>query len=256
MIKNVKTQLLFLMLACFSLTSCLEIFDETSIKEDGSGSVTSSLDMSQMIAMMSAMGGEEFEKMKNDKIDTSINLKDFVDTAQNLTSEQKRLLRNGTAKVKMDVGDKEFRIDIKTPFSNIKDLQSLSNLSGQSIFTLTNLMDDVMGSKKGNDTGKDPELGDILGIFDYTVKDGTISKAINQAKLKKLLDNPQMADMKQASEMGMEINYKTVYKLPRAVKSVDNKKVKLSDDKKTATLKLNLLDIFTEPEQFAFNINY
>ena len=62
--------------------------------------------------------------------------------------------------------------------------------------------------------------------------------------------------MKQASDMGMGINYTTVFQLPRPVKKIDNPSAKLSEDKKTVTIKYNLGDIFDHPEQFSYNIDY
>jgi len=50
--------------------------------------------------------------------------------------------------------------------------------------------------------------------------------------------------------------YTTTITLPRPVKKVDNPLAKLSDDKKTVTIKFNLVDVFEKPEQFGYNIEY
>jgi len=62
--------------------------------------------------------------------------------------------------------------------------------------------------------------------------------------------------MQQASQMGMEILYTTTLSFPRPIKKVDNPLAKLSDDKKTVTIKYNLVDVFEKPEQFGYNIEY
>jgi hypothetical protein len=62
--------------------------------------------------------------------------------------------------------------------------------------------------------------------------------------------------MKQASQMGVEINYTSSLSLPRPVKKIDNPMAKLSDDKKTVTMKLNLVDVFEHPEQFEYTVEY
>jgi hypothetical protein len=54
----------------------------------------------------------------------------------------------------------------------------------------------------------------------------------------------------------VEINYTSTIVLPRPVKSVDNPLAKLSDDKKTVTLKFNLIEVFDHPEQFGYKIEY
>ena len=123
-----------------------------------------------------------------------------------------------------------------------------------------NVMKDAMGNKEqGADqpsSSESSEMDQLLNIFDYTISNGRIKKSVNTEKLKKLQENPKMAEMKQGAAMGMEVLYNVTYKLPRPVKSVDNAKAKLSDDKKTVTLRTNLMEIFEKPEQFAFTIQY
>jgi hypothetical protein len=56
--------------------------------------------------------------------------------------------------------------------------------------------------------------------------------------------------------MGMEINYTTNITLPRPVKKVSNPTAKISDDKKTVSLKYNVIDALDHPEQFEYTIEY
>jgi hypothetical protein len=62
--------------------------------------------------------------------------------------------------------------------------------------------------------------------------------------------------MKQLTSSGMEILYTTTIKLPRAAKPSDNPLIKLSDDKKTVTMKYNLLELLENPAKFAYKIQY
>jgi len=123
-------------------------------------------------------------------------------------------------------------------------------------------MKDAMGEKdKAGDSTEapasdGPDLGKLTGIFDYNVSNGLIKKTVNPEKLKAMLDDPKLAEMKQGAEMGIEVLYNVSYKLPRPTKSVSNPKAKLSDDKKTVSLRMNLMEIFTKPEEFAFTIQY
>ena len=118
-------KLLFVALGCVLFASCLEINEEVEIKENGSGQLSSSMDLSQLVDMMAAMGGEEFEKKKDEKIDSVIYLKDIIDTAKNLTAEQKRLTRDGTVRVQMNMAEKLFKLDMHYPFSSLERLQQL-----------------------------------------------------------------------------------------------------------------------------------
>jgi hypothetical protein len=105
-------------------------------------------------------------------------------------------------------------------------------------------------------TPNGPDMGDFAGIFDVTVKNGLIEKKVNQEKYKALTERPEMAQMKQLTNSGMEILYTTTIKLPRPVKSSDNPIIKLSDDKKTVTMKYNLLELLDNPGKFVYKITY
>jgi hypothetical protein len=251
-------KLFFVAVGCVFFASCLEINEEVQINDNGSGQVSTTMDMAQLIDMMQAMGGEEFEKKKDEKIDSTILMKSIIDTAKNLTAEQKALLRNGKMRIKMDMAKKEFNINMQYPFSNLEQLQKLNNTIGSSGAGFGNAMKGAMGGgQQGAEHGSEsPEMDQLLGIFDYNISNGLIKKSVNKEKLKKLQDNPKMAEMKQASDMGIEVLYNVTYKLPRPAKSVDNAKAKLSDDKKTVTIRANLMEIFTNPDQFAFTIQY
>ena len=83
-----------------------------------------------------------------------------------------------------------------------------------------------------------------------------MSKHLNADKFKALQNDPKMAQIKQASQMGIEINYTTTVTLPRPVKKVDNPLAKLSEDKKTVSIKFNLMEVFDHPEKFGYTIEY
>jgi hypothetical protein len=62
--------------------------------------------------------------------------------------------------------------------------------------------------------------------------------------------------MKQASSMGAEIPYTLTVNLPRPVKKVDNALAKISDDKKTVTIKYNIIEMLDNPQKFEYSIEY
>lgn len=252
-------KLFLVAVGCVLFTSCLEINEEVQIKENGSGQISTTMDMAQLIDMMQAMGGDEFDKKKDEKIDSVIYLKSIVDTAKNLSAEQKALLRDGVVRVKMDIGAKEFKINMNYPFANLEKLQKLNNALSSGGMGFSEVMKGAMGggNKDGDQPSSEtPEMDQLLGVFDYNISNGLIKKTINPEKLKKLKDSPKMAEMQQGADMGIEVMYNVTYKLPRPAKRVDNAKAKLSDDKRTVTLRNNLMEIFTKPEQFAFTIEY
>jgi len=141
--------------------------------------------------------------------------------------------------------------NIDSPFTSQENLQKLYIV----------MSDGSLGNAKlfgglGGDQGGSPDINQFNGIYDFTSKDGLMAKKVNEEKWKALKDDPQMAQVKQAAQMGMEINYTTTIVLPRAIKNVDNPLAKLSEDKKTVVMKFNLIDVFDHPEQFNYRIEY
>ena len=255
-------KLLIVALTCIAFVSCLEINEDVEIKANGSGTVTTVMDLGQLVDMMQAMGGEEFEKKKDEKMDSIISLRSITDTSKNLTAEQKALMRDGTIRVQMNMAEKLFKLTMRYPFEDLDKLQRLTTAMSNGGVGFGNIMKDAMGDKKADSQIVDqpaqetPEMDQLMSIFDYTIKNGLIKKSVNAEKLKKLQDNPKMAEMKQGADMGIEGMYSTTYKLPRPAKKVDNTSAKLSDDKMTVTVRQNLMLIFTQPEKFAFTIEY
>ncbi len=98
------------------------------------------------------------------------------------------------------------------PFTSQENLGKLYTVMGDGS-SLGNAK--LFGNMGGDEGGSSPDLGQFTGMYTFTAKDGLMSRKVNREKWKALSDNPQMAQMKQASQMGMEINYSTTIVLPR-----------------------------------------
>ncbi|HVW63212.1 MAG TPA: hypothetical protein VHC48_24340 [Puia sp.] len=237
------------------LAGCLDIDEKVNIKKDGSGQMAMDMDMSQMVEMLQTyMGKEELARKGMDKMDTTLFMKDLVDTVKSLSPEKKAALRDGTVHIKMDLDQKVFKTHMQFPFTSYSQLQTLYRAMSDGSLGSTNLL----GGLGGQDSmgGGAPDINQFNGIYDFTAKDGAMSKKLNMDKWKALTNDPQLAQMKQASQMGVEILYTTTITLPRPVKKVDNTLAKLSDDKKTVMIRYNLADVFEHPEQFGYSIEY
>jgi hypothetical protein len=239
----------------FSFAGCLDINESVDIRKDGSGQLTMDMDMSQMVDILQTyMGKDELEKKGMSKMDTTILLKDIVDTSANLSEDKKAILRPGRVHIKLDMDAKVFTVHSMFPFTSLSNLQKL--------YTLMN--DGSLGNAKlfgalGGDAGAGASPGDLNqfnSIFDFTCKDGLLTKKLNKEKFDALKNDPRMAQVKQASQMGMDINYTTTLSLPRPIKKISNPLAKQSDDKLTVTMKYNLIDVFDHPEQFEYTVEY
>jgi ribosomal protein RSM22 (predicted rRNA methylase) len=234
---------------------CLDINEDVDIRSDGSGQLTMDMDMSQMVDLLSTyMGKDELQKKGMDKMDTTILLKDIVDTVSTMTADQKAILRPGRVHIKLDMDAKVFTVHSMFPFTSMANLQQLYVLMNNG--SLGNAK--LFGALSGGDTGGGSPGGvdQFNSIFDFSCKDGLLIKKLNKAKFDSLKNDPQLAQVKQATQMGMEINYTSTLTLPRPAKKVDNPIAKLSDDKKTVTMKFNLMDVFDHPDQFEYTVEY
>jgi hypothetical protein len=259
-----KLKLVFVTLLSILFVSCYEVNEEIVINENGSGSYVTKMDMGQLIEMMQTMGGEEeLAKEGLDRaIDTTIMMNTLMDSATDVTGEQKELLKNGKLQVQMNVKEKLMKMNMNLPFSSYSNLQKLMSgmgNSGTGIGEAFRSLFDKSGEDKASDIPTQPksnQMDQLNGVFDVTVKNGLLSRKANKEKFKALMEKPEMEQMKQLSASGMEILYTTTIKLPRPVKKSDNALIKLSDDKKTVTMKYNLLELMETPEKFSYTIEY
>ena len=266
-----KMRFVFVTIFALLFISCYEVNEEIVINENGSGTYVTKMDMGQLLEMMQSMGGEEeLTKEGLDKpIDTTIFMKDLVDTSTKATPEQKELVKDGKMHIQMNMKEKLFKTNIEVPFKNLENLQKLLSGNGSNGAGMSQIFKTIFdkgeekaidpANKAGDierDPSKDNQLDQLSNVFDVTVKNGLLSRKLNAAKLKELTDKPEMAQMKELGATGMEITYTTTIKLPRPVKKIDNTLIKLSDDKRTLTFKYNLLDMFETPEKFSYTIEY
>jgi hypothetical protein len=250
------------------LASCYEVNEEITINEDGTGTFVTKMDMGQLIEMMQSFAGEEeLSKEGLDRaIDTTIQMVDMIDPAKDATAtqEQKALLEKGTLKMQMNIKDRLFKMDMNIPYTGYNNLQKLMEGKGNSGAGLTDAFKNIFDDKKAPardttkiiDEAREPDMQDIAGIYDVTVKNGLISKKTNTEKYKALLARPEMDQVKKLASSGMEIQYTTTIILPRPVKKSDNTIIKLSEDKKTVTMRYNLLELLENPEKFAYTLEY
>jgi len=237
----------------FSFAGCLDIDERLDVNKDGSGQLAMDIDMSQMVDILQQyMGKEELQKKGLQKMDTTILMKDVIDSSK-LSADKKAILRPGRVHIKLDMDAKVFTIHSMFPFKNQADLEKLYTLQNDGS-TLGNAH--LFGNLGGDSAGGPGDINQFNGIFDFKCRDGLLSKKLNKEKFDALKNDPQMAEIKQATQMGIEINYTSTLSLPRPVKKIDNPLLKLSDDKKTVTMKFNLIDVFDHPGQFEYTVEY
>lgn len=244
---------------CLFFVSCYEINEEIVIDDKGRGTYATRMDMSALIQMMQTMVGEEelAKSGMNRGIDTIIYMKDMMDTAKNITAEEKRLYKEGSMKLQMNLQQNIFKSDMNFPFSSYNDLKALMMGSGNS--SMGSVFKNLFGTKDSSQSSasvQDQGLDQLNNIFEVTIDKNTISRKLDRKKYDELMQKPEMAQAKQMASGGFEILYTTTIRLPRPVKKSDNPLVKLSEDKKTVTIRYDVLKLFDSPEKYSYTIVY
>jgi hypothetical protein len=241
--------------------SCMDTREELEIKANGSGTLVVKTDLSKMLEMMKGfVSQEDMQKQGMDRaFDTTMLMKDYVDTAKAVPAEKKALLRDGSLHLVMNVKEGIGKFDIKLPFASSDQLQNLYASLNSSTGGLKGMFDGMNKDKQMG--GSDSSMGDkgmpqITSVYDITVKDGLYSRKVNQERYDQFAKEMKLEELKSMGSMMGQMNYTLLVKLPRPIKKINNAKAVLSADKKTATLSVELMETFEHPALLALEIEY
>src|SRR5688572_2353091 len=194
-----------LVIFCFLATlGCYEVNEEIAINENGSGVYNTKMDMSQLIELMQTFAGEEkmSEEGLDRVIDTVVNFSTIIDSAKEMTAEQKELMKDGKMRMQLNVKEKVFKMDLNIPYKNFASLQKLLSSGGVTGNVMSEMMKGMFGGKKDNaaDSSAEPQvfgggMDDLTGFYDVTVNKNVISRTVNVEKHKALMEKPEMAQM-------------------------------------------------------------
>ena len=241
----------------FMLTGCLETTEEVTLNADGSGSITTTNDMSALLGLLKNMGGDQ-EAMKNlagQKMDSSFSMATIVDSIPGLSDSEKNLLRTGTMQINMDAAAEKFQTKMNLSFTNVNQIKTLNTLTDK---VLGKRVKDLVAQGAGDMGGieKIPESSTIASYLDVSFDDGDIKGKVNKEKLGGLDADEFLKGLKELAGMGMTVAHTYVINLPRPATSVEGKNVVLSEDKKKATVKIDLSTLYETPDNITFKIKY
>ncbi|MBI1342646.1 MAG: hypothetical protein GC171_06925 [Terrimonas sp.] len=251
--------ILALCIAVF-LSGCFDVIQDLTIRDNGSGVMTSKMDMGSVMAMMSQMGGMGDEKIK---MDTSMALKSFLDSVTSISEEEKALLQNATVEVEIDSEEGAFNFQLNMPFEKIDDIAKLKAITANENW-LGKLFSKI-GEQESEKKDLTEGMGDMGNVkmpmpddyLIYQYQPGKISRKANTLKLDSLSSDEMMQKMKEGMDQGMP-GIRSVYAihLPRPVKKAEGKNIVVSDDKKTVTIENTMDDLFDDPSKFEFTIEF
>jgi hypothetical protein len=249
-----------LLTASVLLTGCLDIVEDMTIQANGSGTYKTTMDMSGMMEMIEMMAAMDTSAKKSEQelfskdMDTTILMKDFSDTASNLTAEQKRFFGKGKMNLKMSKQERKFILAMDFPFSTPEEMETLAKMTegGKGFSMLGKAQNNSILGSATDEAG----LPSMDGLFDVQYRKGLLERKINPAKLTAFQKNDKVKEMEQAGEMLEQMKMQTVIHLPAPAKKVTGEKVKLSDDRKTITIQTSFYDLFKNPSAMAYRVEY
>ena len=249
-----KPASLFIITCCILLVGCFETTQDLTINKDGRGIFANTTDLSNMIAFIKQMGGDEADKMQD--TDTTISLTGVADSIAGLTADQKRIVNKGTMKLTLNMQNEKLLVKLNFPFERLTDVELLKDvLPKLSVSALKKLPggDQMPAGTGGADSST---IKTFDNFFDDTFSKKIISRTLNKAKYATAADNEFMKSIQQMSGMGSPVKVNYVINLPRQAKKVQGKSVKLSDDKKKVTVSVTSDDFFDDPSKFEYQIEY
>lgn len=249
-----KKQFLLIFSVALLITGCLETTQEITLQDDGSGSVTTISDMSSVLGLAKQMGGaNDLEQAGDQKIDTVFSLGAQADSIPELAAEEKEMLKKGTMAMKMNLKNDEFLTKLNFPFSEPGEIAAYSKLTNK---LLGNAMKEQMKSSPMGTGDEVPPMSSFDDYYKLSFSKGKLEKSLDKEKYKDASADGYLASLKQATGMGIPVNYTWVINLPRPAEKVEGKNATLSDDKRKVTIKASIEEFFDEPEKLEFKIKY
>ncbi len=241
-----KRKLFFVLAFALLVVSC-QVTETLTLNEDGSGRISISMDLSEMMAF----SGEFSDSVKTEKVDTIMRFKDMLaekkdSIAQLPKAEQERLkkLENFNFRTMMDSETKQMFFDVYTDFKDVSEANELMNAFESSSDFMPSLGPDTS-------VNKDPESGGMLAV-NFSFKNGKFVRdafIVNKEKHK-----VQMDSIKQAEAFMSGMKYKLKYTFPRRIKSISVEDARFSLDGKTVEFEKSFLEYFKDPDVLDFEV--
>jgi len=229
---------LFLVVLALVIISCQ--FTETLVmNEDGSGKMSVSMDLSEMMAF-----GGMTDDTTTFKMDTLVSMKEFLaekkDSISQLpAAEQQKLKKMESFNIRMfaDSDTNEMVMDVFTNFKSIEEANDIMNGLEQT----SNFMSGVGDVK----VEKDESSSDAMGV-NYSYENGVFKR---DAYIKNVEKHKQQIDsIGQAESFMSSAKYRLKYTFPRKIKKTSNNEATFSLDGKTVEVEASFIAYMKDPD--------
>jgi antirestriction protein len=230
---------MFIFVTALTIVSCQ--FTETMVlSEDGSGTISISMDLKEMMAF-----GGMLDDSTQVKMDTIISMREFLAEKQDSISslseaEQERLrkIENFSFRTFMDPETNEMYFDVYTDFSNIEEANELmSAFEGSGDF--------MQGL--GNDTtvDSDRDSGGVMAVkFEFKNGKFTRNAYIKDPAKHKI----QMDSISKAESFMSSMTYRLRYTFPRKIVKSSVEDAKFSMDGRTIEVQRTFMEYLKDPD--------
>ena len=249
-----KLILVSLLAISLVLTGCFETTQEITLNEDGSGTISTTSDLSAVIALSKNMGGGE--GMENiPKVDSSISLAPLADSMENINAEEKELLRKGKMDMNINIKANVFYTKLSFPLSKPGDIEAVNKLTSK-VFGAAMKKQMKESPLAGATGGELPDIRSFDEYYELDFEKGELKKSLNKDKYAGAKDDEYLKGMKEAAGMGIPVTATYIINLPRPATKTEGKNIVLSGDKMKVTVKVDIDDFFDNPEKLEFKIKY
>jgi hypothetical protein len=247
-----------LLISCLFFSSCFDIQETYTLKEDGSYDVQYDIDMSELIELASSFASDSLENTESAKEvkDTLMNLGNSMPDSikRNFTAEELSLLSKTDLRMLMDMPNSVMKFSIMSKGKSTAELNYfLNNFS--TLMKKAEVDKKMGGNSLGADTKDDSGSPWDTNGYKYTVTSNLFERKTDTSKLK-VDDDKVMASLKMLKGMGIKVTNTVILNLPRPVKQVNDPRAVLSADKKQVKLTLDLLENIDSLKSQHFLVNY
>jgi len=236
------------------LSGCFELTQEITLNKDGAGTVSNTNDMSAIMGLARELAKKDMEKIADEVMDTTFTLADRADSIKGLSPEEVIMMKTGHLHIKMNIQEDKFISTMKFPFTKPGEIAQLNRLSSK-------LMQETISKQMGENPamssmGETPELSSFDDYYFMQYSNGLLIKSLNKEKYAMVSNDEYLKGIQEAASMGIPMSTTYVINLPRPVKKAEGKNIKVSDDKKKITIKVDIDEFFDDPSALEFRIEY
>lgn len=256
-----KQVCILLLAGCLFLSSCFETLSDTSINSDGSGKMITVVDLSGVMQMMAGQ-----KKSEDVKVDTTIYLRTFSDTSSLLNDYQKKLVRDMTLGIIMEMSgnaEPKFKITMTAPFKSLDDFNALNDMMKEKkydpVFNKA-MKFPGLSDKEDEESGNNSFESMLPGFYNCHYSKNSIVCKMDSAVYKQKIDELKKMEMDIESEMAANLfstaKFSNKITLPRKPKKVEGGIASDGSAGNVLVQSGNILELYRNPGKYEYRIEY